>query len=816
MLFRSARVICLLSLSMMLMRFAAALDLPPVPPSPLPLVDAFAYADDAAAQAVWIPMAGSPGVSCTVLGDNHALRLGCPFANTDMPRASWDFQVKLDLASARGIQFQLFCPNPEPIGYFTVYFRSGAGWYSVTAGTVAPGVWNTITARKEQASVEGEPAGWSAVDAIRISAWRLQPTDTECFIAQMAVLGTDAPLVMVGADCAASQTPNEARTAQMCAETALDYLESCGLDCVFMSDAELTPDRLKGRQAVILPYSPCLPDSAVDALDAYMAGGGKLVCFYTLPQRLLARTGMAEGIFVRAEAPGAFASIRPSDTPLNGMPEIVLQQSGNLHTKTPIEGRSRVAAWWHDSAGNRTAYPAVVVSDQCVFMSHILLQDDMDNKRQLLLAMAGQAAPDCWARAAKKRLAAIETIGPFTSFDAFATAVAESGSETARMALEETRAARAQSQSDLDAGRFAEAMAGANKVASVMRRAYCALQKPAPNEHRAFWCHSAYGVDGMTWDEAIHLLAENGFTDILPNMLWGGSAYYESQVLPVAADVATRGDAVAACVAACRKYGVRCHVWKVNFNMGWSAPKAFRERMKAEGRTQVLFDGSAEDQWLCPSHPDNQALEINAMVEVAANYDVDGVHFDYIRYPHDNACFCPGCRQRFEVELGHPVAHWPDDLRQDPALKAKWLSFRCAQITRVVAGVHEALEKVKPHVALSAAVFPNYLKDRDEIGQDWKLWCERGYLDFVCPMDYQEDSRVFDRLVAEQRGWAGPVPCYPGIGLSCWKDSVDVVKLIEQIGVTRQHAMQGFTVFNYGVAQAREVLPLCGLGITRP
>mgnify|MGYP000700577408 CR=1 FL=1 len=33
--------------------------------------------------------------------------------------------------------------------------------------------------------------------------------------------------------------------------------------------------------------------------------------------------------------------------------------------------------------------------------------------------------------------------------------------------------------------------------------------------------------------------------------------------------------------------------------------------------------------------------------------------------------------------------------------------------------------------------------DRDTIGQDWKLWCDRGYLDFVCPMDYTASSAQF-------------------------------------------------------------------------
>jgi len=299
-------------------------------------------------------------------------------------------------------------------------------------------------------------------------------------------------------------------------------------------------------------------------------------------------------------------------------------------------------------------------------------------------------------------------------------------------------------------------------------------------------------------------------------MLWGGTAYYPSEVLPTAPEIAERGDQIAACLAACKKHGVACHVWKVNFNMSSKAPEAFRDRIIAEQRFQVLYDGSEEPRWLCPSHPANQQLEIDAMVEVATHYDVDGVHFDYIRYPHRNACFCAGCRARFEAELGRAVDNWPGAVRADAELDQAWLDFRRAQITKVVQGVHDALEAHNPGVQISAAVFRNYPVDRDHVGQDWKLWCERGWLDFVCPMDYLEDDGQFDAIVAAQQQWAGGVPCYPGIGLSCWPDPVDAVKLVRQIQITRKHGCGGFTVFNYGVPQANEAVPLCGLGVTRP
>jgi uncharacterized lipoprotein YddW (UPF0748 family) len=246
------------------------------------------------------------------------------------------------------------------------------------------------------------------------------------------------------------------------------------------------------------------------------------------------------------------------------------------------------------------------------------------------------------------------------------------------------------------------------------------------------------------------------------------------------------------------------------------APADFAERMKREDRTQVMFDGKPEDRWLCPSHPDNQQLEIDAMVEIAAKYDVDGIHFDYIRYPSPDGCFCPGCRARFEHVLGAKVAHWPADTRNDEAIRRKWLDFRRDNITRVVAATAEQVHKIKPNLKVSAAVFPNWTVDRDQIGQDWRLWCEKGYLDFVCPMDYTPNAVEFENQVRQQLAWAGDVPCYPGIGLNVWGGQGGFVKLIDFIQVTRRLGTKGFCIFEYDLDKAAQVVPLCGKGVTRP
>jgi len=772
-----------------------------------------------AARAAWRPMTGSGEVSVTEIDGKRALRLPCNFRGTLIDRASWDRKVDLDMTGCRGVQFMFRSRDTSPIAHFTMYFHSGGGWYNV--GFEPPGStgWGLVKVYKRNARTEGSPGGWGKIDTIRISAWRGGGTDTEFRIAEFATFGTGGKIAIIRGDSAAAKMPGEARSVRRYTGIVAGMLDRLGLPYSVLSDADVTPARLKRVKLAILPYNPVVPDGVAELLAAYMTGGGKVIACYTMPGRLQVAAGIRLGRHVREKHKGHFASIRPDEAGgrLAGLPDAVRQASWNIREASAVEGKSRTVAWWYTNEGKPTDLAAVVVSDNCAFVTHVLLGDDPGNKQRLLLAIAGHLVGELLADAARGAVAEIGRFEPYESYEAARRGIAALASKDGPAAKVLLRAEMLQKRAVglLIARKYAKSVDASTEARRAMIDAHCLAQKPRPGEQRAFWCHSAFGVAGMTWDQAIETLADNGFNAILPNMLWGGVAYYKSSVLPVAPQVAERGDQIALCAAACRKYGVACHVWKVNYNMGWATPRRFAEKMKSAGRTQVAYNGKPTPRWLCPSHPDNQKLEIDSMIEVARKYDVDGLHFDYIRYPGSEGCFCPGCRERFAKSIERKVANWPADVRKVPALRAKWLDFRREQITGVVAAVASGARKIRPRIKISAAVFRNWPADRDRIGQDWKIWCDRGYLDFVCPMDYTPHTGSFRQAVARQVKWAGSVPLCPGIGVSTWGDPTDICKVIAQINAARQAGAKGFTIFNYGPAEAADVLPKLGKGITR-
>jgi len=347
------------------------------------------------------------------------------------------------------------------------------------------------------------------------------------------------------------------------------------------------------------------------------------------------------------------------------------------------------------------------------------------------------------------------------------------------------------------------------QVSLTNRDAGLRAQPSQTAEFRAAWIHSAYGIEDWGWDRTIAVLKSNGFNAVIANLLWAGVAHYPSKILPISPMVAEQGDQIAECLAACRKYAVELHVWKVNYNLSRS-PREFQAGLRRDDRTQKQRDGT-DVNWLCPSHPENFALERDSMLEVVRHYDVDGLHFDYIRYPSRDACFCAGCRKRFEKAFGMKIESWPNDVLTGE-YAGKFADWRREQITRLVRAVSGEAHKLRPGIKVSAAVYGAWRTTRDSIGQDTLAWIAAHYLDFVCPMDYEDDDGKFANLVPMQVAMTNHrIPLYIGIGAHKLSGPQ---QLVRQIQLTRSLGADGFVIFNLTEKLATQFLPALRLGPT--
>lgn len=776
------------------------------------MLEAFAYPDSAAAQGVWRPVEGPPvEVEPGAWQGRNALRLPCPFSQVK-ERCFWDAEVRWDLSRYGAFSLWVKVEAPSALARGTVYFRSGQGWYGGWF-TVRDSDWHQVRWSRMDFTEEGQPTGWHAIDGVRLSFWKGEPRDTVVWVA--ALEGFTRDVVVVRGDLSLRRGSPEATGVRQYAEQTLRWLAQAGLEVGMLSDRDVEAGALAGAKVALLPYNPDASEQEVAALRAFVEQGGKLIVAYSLPSELAPLLGIEPGEWKREEYPGQLARIRLREERLEGLPERVLQNSWNALFPQPRQ--AEVLGTWEDGQGKDTGLPAITWHPNGVFIGHVLTPGDAEAKTQLLLALLVGLRPELKGEVSRRLLARLGQFLHLPDWNATVSFIEQQAERNGRSAevrplLEEARSLREEAQRAALEGTLTSLLERIRQTQETLRRAWaCSFSSRAP-EFRALWCHSAFGISGWTWEQAIRHLAEHGFNAILPNMLWAGRAYYPSQVLPTMPEVETRGDQIALCLEACRRYGVEIHVWKVNWNLS-GAPQEFVERLRREGRLQRDVDGQ-EVLWLCPSDPRNFELERDSMLEVVRNYPVDGIHFDYIRYPHQRACYCEGCRQRFQEAMGQEVADWPQAVWQGP-LREEYREWRRQQITRLVEAVSREARRLRPGIRISAAVFRDYPNCRDTVGQDWVLWVERGYLDFVCPMDYMADDEELANTVRRQLDFvAGRVPLYPGIGASA--PGLLPEQVIWQIQRVRDVGAPGFVIFNYDLTVAEQHLPALRLGITRP
>jgi len=445
----------------------------------------------------------------------------------------------------------------------------------------------------------------------------------------------------------------------------------------------------------------------------------------------------------------------------------------------------------------------------------VLLQGDIPNKSQMMLALIGELVPDMRQTISETilqsrgKIAGLEDIGEAQLLIRKNTElISKERQKEVSKYLKESEELFEKAGNEKQ--HYGDVLKLSRQSREKLQEAFITSFPSRKDEFRALWCHSAFGISGWSWEKAIENIKKNSFSTVVPNMLWGGLAYYPSDVLPVDKSVEKSGDQIALCLEACRKYDVQMHVWKVNWNLS-NAPAEFIEKMRAEGRLQKDRLGN-ETKWLCPSNEENYKLELDSMIEIVKKYAVDGIHFDYIRYPDSSSCFCQKCREEFEKSIGEKVDNFPDDVIRG-RYADRYTDWRCETITRLVRDVSKKAREINPRIKISAAVFNDYPNCRRSVGQDWKLWIDSGYLDFVCPMDYTDDNERFRNMVKIQKNILdGRIPLYPGVGASAPGLTADQVAM--QIHIARESGADGFIIFNYDLPVATGVLPALLRGVS--
>jgi len=387
---------------------AGAQEIPPPPAAGRVFPEWQSVRDTAGVQRLLQPMAGSPQADWAAAG---YVRLPVNFSGTRHERVSWDIKIKADLRGSRGIQFDFFCRELEPLTAFSLYFRSGGGWYHASFCPDRVGAWQRIVIDKADTRIEGPGAGWGAVDTLRLSGWRGRDQDTLCAIANLGWAGGKPEALVVRADSNVSGSGGERKAFGDYASTVSATFDRLGIESVQVADTDLAPELFTGIKLVVLPYNPRVPAAAAEQLRAYVNGGGKLLVCYSLAPEIGKLLGLRATGSAVAE-PAAFAGFARTAQGLPEQPGFAPQASWRTTLAAPLEGQqARVAAVWRDGEGNDTLHPAVTLTATGAFLGHVWFGGGEGASQALMLALVGELVPDVWRQSAERALAQVGVCG---------------------------------------------------------------------------------------------------------------------------------------------------------------------------------------------------------------------------------------------------------------------------------------------------------------------------------------------------------------------------------------------------------------------
>ncbi len=340
---------------------------------------------------------------------------------------------------------------------------------------------------------------------------------------------------------------------------------------------------------------------------------------------------------------------------------------------------------------------------------------------------------------------------------------------------------------------------------------------------RCLWVVRSDITTAAAIDELIRFARLKQFNHLIVQVRGRGDAYYNSRFIPKGTMLRDKQfDPLAHLISKGHEKGIKIHAW-VNAYLLWSDTRVPQDNrhllfqhpewldINQAGRLHVneLVDNmdelreGHEGLYLSPGHPEVTAYLLKVFKEILVNYDVDGLHLDYIRYQDVDFGRNPTARQIYERNNGDdPMvllstqSEWSGREEMYTNRLRRWNDYRRYLVTDLVKQISIMAKLIKPDCILSAAVKPNLYQAHDQFMQEWDVWLAAGYLDWVFPMNYTKDLRdfagnigiIYDNLPGKYRDRIV-------MGLATYNQDYDDV--IDKLKYTRITRFTGICLFSY-------------------
>lgn len=331
-----------------------------------------------------------------------------------------------------------------------------------------------------------------------------------------------------------------------------------------------------------------------------------------------------------------------------------------------------------------------------------------------------------------------------------------------------------------------------------------ALSQPK-EEVRAVWVTTVYNLDwpkssgaNNQKNEMINLLnklKDANFNTIMLQVRARGDLLYPSSIEPWATCLTgflggdPGYDPVAFTIQEAHKRGIEVHAWwNVVKVYGTGTPPSTNPQHIVRKRPD-LCKLYANEWWMDMGYPDTRTYLLNLAMEMVRQYDLDGIHFDFIRYPNPD----------FDDAASYALYGQGQD-------KSNW---RRNNITNFVSALYDSVQNVRPGMKVGSApigIFRDLSTCNSgwdaytQVFQDSRRWMLLRKHDYLSPQVYWDINTCprFDTLLIDWINNVGGRHIYAGIAayrMGSNDGNWPASEILAQLDSSRKFGAKGQTYF---------------------
>ena len=341
-------------------------------------------------------------------------------------------------------------------------------------------------------------------------------------------------------------------------------------------------------------------------------------------------------------------------------------------------------------------------------------------------------------------------------------------------------------------------------------------------QSRGLWIIRESLITSEQIDSALMYAYKSDFNKVFVQVRGRGDAFYQSSIVVKNPNIADDFDPLHYAVQLGHSLGLEVHAW-MNSYILWSGKKPpnndkhiyLRHPEWTEANHHSKMDWRIDlstpqsPQWegiyLAPTHPEVNPYLRTVYAEVINNYDVDGIHLDYIRYQDDFYGYNPEGRDDFDeiygidpLDIARGIIStrfgWEESFVD--SMHNAWNQFRADKISELVSWIKSDIDSSGKEILLSAAVKPNISKAQTRWYQDWQFWIKTNLVDFVIPMNYYKEIKYFNQDIQLMKTVLSSFEL-DKVVMGVATDNQDAQSAADKVLLTRLNGFNGVCVFSY-------------------